>query len=37
MGVTLPTTTVASKVVYVGAIYNSDETFWDVVSVAQQA
>jgi hypothetical protein len=37
MGVTLPTTTVASKVVYVGAIYNSDESFWDVVSVAQQA
>ena len=37
MGVTLPTTTVASKVVYVGAIYNSDDIFWDVVSVAQQA
>jgi len=37
VGVTLPTTTVASKVVYIGAVYNSDETFWDVVSVAQQA
>jgi hypothetical protein len=37
IGVTLPTTTVAAKVVYIGAIYNSDETFWDVVSVAQQA
>ena len=37
IGVTLPTTTVASKVVYIGAVYNSDETFWDVVSVAQQA
>jgi hypothetical protein len=37
VGTTLPTTTVASKVVYIGAVYNSDETFWDVVSVAQQA
>lgn len=34
---TLPTTTIISKVVYIGAVYNSDETFWDVVSVAQQA
>jgi len=37
IGVTLPTTTVISKVVYIGCIYNSDETIWDVVSVAQQA
>lgn len=37
IGVTLPSTTVASKVLYVGAIYNSTETKWDVVSVAQQA
>ena len=37
IGTTLPTTTVISKVVYIGAVYNSDETFWDVVSVAQQA
>jgi hypothetical protein len=37
IGTTLPTTTVISKVVYVGCIYNSDETTWDVVSVAQQA
>jgi hypothetical protein len=36
VGAILPTTTVVSKVVYVGAIYNSDESFWDVVSVAQQ-
>jgi hypothetical protein len=37
VGTTLPTTTVVSKVVYVGCIYNSDETTWDVVAVAQQA
>jgi hypothetical protein len=37
VGPTLPTTTVISKVVYIGAIYNSDDAFWDVVSVAQQA
>jgi hypothetical protein len=36
IGCTLPTTTVISKVIYVGCIYNSDETFWDVVSVGQQ-
>ena len=37
IGVTLPLTTVAGKILYVGAIYNSTETKWDVVSVAQQA
>jgi hypothetical protein len=36
IGCTLPTTTVISKVVYIGCIYNSDESFWDVVSVGQQ-
>ncbi len=36
IGTTLPTTTVASKTVYVGCIYNSTDLFWDVVSVAQQ-
>jgi len=35
VGVTLPTTTVANKVLYVGCIYNSQDSFWDVVSVAQ--
>lgn len=34
---TLPTTTTASKIVYIGAIYNSDETVWDVIAVGQQA
>jgi hypothetical protein len=37
IGTTLPTTTVANKIIYVGAIYNSYDAFWDVVSVAQQA
>lgn len=37
IGVTLPTTTVASKTLYLGMIYNSDDTKWDVVAVAQEA
>jgi len=37
IGTTLPTTTVLSKVLYVGCIYNSQDSFWDVVSTAQQA
>jgi hypothetical protein len=37
VGVTLPATTTASKVIYIGCIYNSQDTFWDVVAVAQQA
>lgn len=37
IGVTLPTTTVASKVTYVGCVYNSQDTFWDVVAVTTQA
>jgi hypothetical protein len=37
VGVTLPTTTVINKSVYVGCIYNSADTFWDVVAVAQEA
>lgn len=37
VGVTLPTTTVISKAVYIGCIYNAQDTFWDVVAVAQQA
>jgi hypothetical protein len=36
IGSTLPTTTVATKNLYVGCIYNSLESFWDVVAVAQQ-
>lgn len=37
IGVTLPTTTVISKTLYVGCIYNAADTKWDVVSVAQEA
>ena len=37
IGVTLPTTTVINKTVYIGCIYNVADTFWDVVAVAQQA
>ena len=37
VGVTLPTTTVAGKVTYVGCIYNSADVFWDAVAVATQA
>jgi hypothetical protein len=37
IGLALPTTTTASKIIYVGCIYNSTDLFWDVVSVATQA
>ncbi len=37
MGVTLPTTTVANKTTYLGLIYNSTDTKWDVIGVTTQA
>lgn len=37
IGVTLPTTTVASKTLYVGCIRNTDDTKWDVIAVAAEA
>jgi hypothetical protein len=37
IGTTLPTATVANKTVYVGAIYNSTDSRWDVIAVAQEA
>jgi hypothetical protein len=37
IGTSLPSTTVAGKVLYVGCIYNSQDNTWDVVSVAIQA
>lgn len=37
VGVTLPTTTVISKTLYVGCVYNSTDTKWDVIAVAQEA
>lgn len=36
VGTTLPTTTLANKVTYVGCIYNGQDNYWDAVSVAQQ-
>lgn len=37
VGITLPTTTTASKVTYVGCVYNSTDIFWDVVATVTQA
>ncbi len=37
IGVTLPTTTVISKTVYLAMIWNSDDLTWDVLGVGQQA
>jgi len=37
IGVTLPTTTVISKTLYLAMIFNGDDTKWDVVAVGQQA
>jgi len=37
IGVTLPTTTVLSKTLYLAMIYNSDDTRWDVLAVGQEA
>lgn len=36
VGVTLPSVTIPSKILYVGAIYNFADDYWDVVGVAQQ-
>ncbi len=37
IGVALPSTTVASKYIYVGCIYNTANTKWDVVAVQSQS
>lgn len=37
IGVTLPTTTTAGKVIYVGCIYNGGAAAWDVVAETEQA
>lgn len=37
IGVSLPTTTVISKTLYLGMMYNSADTKWDVTAVAQEA
>lgn len=37
VGVTLPTATTASKTIYLGCIYNSTDSKWDVTAVAEEA
>lgn len=37
IGVTLPTTTVVGKTMYIGMVYNSTDTKWDVIAVSQEA
>lgn len=37
IGVTLPTTTVISKTTYIGCIYNSADSFWDVIAIVTQS
>jgi hypothetical protein len=37
VGSILPTTTVANKVTYVGMIYNTQDSYWDVVAVVTQS
>ena len=36
VGTALPTSTTAGKTIYIGAIYNSNDARWDVVSTAQE-
>jgi hypothetical protein len=37
VGVSLPSTTVISKTLYMGFIYNSTDTKWDLIASAQEA
>ena len=37
IGITLPTTTVISKTMYLGIIYNSTDAKWDILGLNQQA
>ena len=37
VGVTLPITTVLSKTLYLGAVYNSTDSRWDIIAVGQEA
>jgi hypothetical protein len=36
IGTILPTSTVSSKIVYVGAVYNAAATRWDVIAAVTQ-
>lgn len=37
IGITLPTTTVISKTMYLGLIYNADDAKWDIIGLSQEA
>jgi len=37
IGITLPTATTASKLLYVGCLYNSTDSKWDVIAVKEEA
>ena len=37
IGITLPTTTTASKTLYIGLIYNTADTKWDVIALKEEA
>ena len=37
IGITLPTTTVATKITYVGCSYNATDSFWDAVATVTEA
>jgi hypothetical protein len=37
IGITLPTTTVATKITYVGCTYNATDSFWDAVATVTEA
>ena len=37
IGITLPTTTVSSKITYLGLVYNSTDTKWDVIATKTEA
>jgi hypothetical protein len=37
IGLILPTATVANKLIYVGCIYNTNDTKWDVVAVSEES
>jgi hypothetical protein len=37
IGVTLPTTTILNKTLYIGCIYNAADSKWDVLAIGQQA
>ena len=37
IGATLPTTITGTKTIYVGCVWNSADSFWDVIAVATQA